>query len=355
MSTNLGGNLELELKDRPRGETLAATVDNVKRSCFELVSTDDCAVNIDQNRLALFVDELDVNKVKRKSHLMEFPIEFQDLHAEINFHINLHLFNFGHGFRHPLHSICGQGAWQTMKKGITALHLNTAKGFIDARSLITLSAERVNALFGFPSQHSYDDGQKIYPLRDMILDVAHSTGKRLIERGYTSFADFIFDHSSAKEPSAVRLVECLADHFPAFDDRRFLKNGKEVLFLKKAQLAIAELYQNLGHSLASKISFGDLNSFTVACDNVLPCVLRRLGILKINRKLERKIDSQQPLAAGDEEAQLRASAIAATQMMLYQAKGAFWSKELGDYLWTLGKEPQFRKVERHATIDTCFY
>jgi hypothetical protein len=45
----------------------------------------------------------------------------------------------------------------------------------------------------------------------------------------------------------------------------------------------------------------------------------------------------------------------ATEIILQKANVAFWAKELGDYLWTLGKNPRFRKVERHATIDTCFY
>ena len=358
MYTDLSNNIISELTDRSLPDTLPATVNNVKHTCHDLANRPDCLVKIDESRLASFVKELDTEIVKRSSHFMDIPIEFTDLHAEVNFHVNLHLFNFGHGFRHPLHKICGRGAWQTMKRGIISLHLNAEKGFIDAKSLINLSADSVDELFRFPSTGSSIDAEEISPLREIILQVAHSTGKRLIDLGYPSFADYILDYSSAttdSQPSALGLVERLADHFPAFDDRRVLSDGKEVLFLKKAQIAVAELYQRLGNSLSGQLAFEDINKLTVACDNVLPCVLRSLGILKIDSGLKNKIDGKQPLPAGDEEAQLRASAISAAEIILQKADGAFWSKELGDFLWTLGKEPGFRKVERHATTDTCFY
>jgi len=355
MFTNIRENIEHELAARSRTSTLAATIDNVKRTCFELANSPDCSVKINVTRLNSFINSLDIKEIKRSSHLMDNPIEFRDEFSEINFHMTLHLFNFGHGFRHPLHQICGCGAWQAMKKGILRLHLNASKGFIDAEALIGLSVEKVNDYFQFPALDSSDYGQKLNLLRDMILQVAHCTGARLVELGYASFTDFIFDHSSGTQPSATKLVENLADHFPAFDDRRCLSSGNEVLFLKKAQIAIAELFQKLGNALSRTISFEDVYQFTVACDNVLPCVLRTLGIIAINPDLENRINSKQFLPAGDEEAHLRASAISVTEMILKSAKGTFWAKELGDYLWTLGKEPRFRKVERHATIETCFY
>jgi len=81
-------------------------------------------------------------------------------------------------------------------------------------------------------------------------------------------------------------VEALADDFPPFDDRRILPGGKEVLFLKKTQIAaVAELYQRRADS-HWQFTYGDIESFTVACDNVLPCVLRSLGILEISSELE---------------------------------------------------------------------
>ena len=351
-------NFYRELTERPRAGTLAAAVGNVRRTCAALASAPECLVRIDEQRAISFVEELDMEAVKRSSHYMEFPVDFRDVQSEVCFHVTLHLFNFGHGFRHLLHKLCGVGAWQTMKQGIEALHETSAQGFIDAVTLLKLSEGMVDELFQFPPQGSSIEADSIAPLRKMIAGVALSAGRRLLELGCRTFAEFITDHSLITQhgqPSGLKLVEALADNFPPFDDRRVLPGGKEVLFLKKAQIAIAELYQRLGDSRDEQFSFGDMNGFTVACDNVLPCVLRSLGILRLDPELERKIDSREPLPAGTEEAQLRAAAITAAEIMLQRGNGAFWAKELGDYLWTLGKDPEFRRVERHATIDTCFY
>ena len=350
-------NFAFELKDRSRTDTLPATVENVKCSCTALADTPDCLVKINKKQAFLFAEELQVQDVRQSSHYMEIPTKFRKLNSEVCFHVTLHLFNFGHGFRHPLHTTCGRGAWQTMKRGVETLYSKTEKGFIDANTLIKLSEESINEFFHLPPQGSSSDAEKITPLRDMILRVAHSTGKRLLELGYPSFADFVSDHTSSSAngyPSALKLVEALADNFPAFDDRRELQEGKEVLFLKKAQIAVAELYQRL-RTQAGQFDFWDVRNLTVACDNVLPCVLRSLGILKLDPELKSRIDEGKTLPAGVEEAQLRAAAIVATEIILEKANGAYWAKELGDYLWTLGKRPSFRKVERHATIDTCFY
>ena len=149
-------------------------------------------------------------------------------------------------------------------------------------------------------------------------------------------------------------MEALADDFPPFDDRRILPGGKEVLFLKKTQIAaVAELYQRRADS-HWQFTYGDIESFTVACDNVLPCVLRSLGILEISLELERKMEAKEPIPVGTEEAQLRAAAVAATEMILQSGNGAFWSKELNDYLCPLVRNQQLRQIERHATIGTCF-
>jgi hypothetical protein len=259
---------------------------------------------------------------------MEVLIDFRDVRSEVCFHLTLHLFNFGHGFRHSLHEACGLGAWQTMKRGIESLHASSDRGFIDAHALLELSEDAVDRHFQFPPGRSTAAAGRIAPLRAMILQVARTTGSRLLELGYRTFAEFINDHFFSieqKKPSGLKLVEALADNFPPFDDRRVLPGGREVLFLKKAQIAIAELYQRLGHSHPDLFDFGDIRDLTVVCDNVLPCVLRSLGILKLAAGLQKRIDARIPLPAGSEEAYLRAAAIAATEIMLQAADGALWA------------------------------
>lgn len=344
-------NLDREL-ERAAGTGVPPTVENVRRSCDEAAVLPDSPVRIDEQRLRSFSRFLDIRAVKRSSHLMAVPIAFGSVRAATNFHLNLHLFNFGHGYRHPLHALCGQGAWRTMKRGIEALHASCGEPGIDAAALAALTPSAVDALFGFPSGGAAGE---LDPLRDMILRVAHATGNRLIELGFPSFADMIADRAARGRLSAAGLVELLAGQFPAFDDRRSLGGGREVLFLKKAQIAVAELYQKLGGELADHVDFRDVTTFTVACDNVLPCVLKTLGILRLDPGLERDIAEGRPLPAGREEALLRAAALSAAEAVVRLSNGAFWAKELGDYLWTMGKDPGFRQAERHAARDTCFY
>jgi hypothetical protein len=146
-----------------------------------------------------------------------------------------------------------------MKRGIEALHAKASKGFIDADTLLNLSEGIVDELFQFPPHGSSVAADVITPLRKMIVGVAHSAGRRLLELGYQTFAEFVFDHAlttAQGQPSGLKLVEALADSFPAFDDRRTLPGGKEVLFLKKAQIAVAELYQRLGILRSSTLPLG---------------------------------------------------------------------------------------------------
>lgn len=84
-------------------------------------------------------------------------------------------------------------------------------------------------------------------------------------------------------------------------------------------------------------------------------MLRKLGVLELSPELCGVIDSRTDLPAGAQETELRAAAVVACEAIVSAAAGAFNACELDYYLWTLGKEGDFRTVERHATKDTSFY
>lgn len=355
-------NLNRELRAGKFLSRLEPTVENVRQSCRAVSYSPQCTVKIDEAR-ARDIDNISLENLKQSSHYMEVPIKFPDERSEVNFHIIIHLFNFAHGYRHSLHAVRQAGAWQTMKRGIEMLQQRSNAGFIKATVLANLSQDRVVEIFdlGIRDEHGNSTRcapKELEPLVQMIVEVAHDSGKRLLALRMLDFATFVYAHCrhpQNNELSAAWLVQQLAKHFPAFDDRREWCNGEEVLFLKKAQLAVAELYQRFSAQNPAYFSFPDIDRFTVACDNVLPCVLRTLGVLILPSKLLFGIDSKQPLSAGWEEAELRATAITAAEMMIEHGKKKFWAKEIGDFLWTLGKDPHYRNVERHATPDTCFY
>lgn len=87
-------------------------------------------------------------------------------------------------------------------------------------------------------------------------------------------------------------------------------------------------------------------------------------MIELSEGLAKKIDSAATLKPGDQEIEMRAIAIQVCDSIIEKArekypgeefKEIFNSIHLDYYLWTLGKEPEFRKFERHYTKDTIFY
>ena len=356
-------NLNHELNPKNLSDRLSPTVENVRRSCRAVANSPQCTVKIDETRACEVIDNIDVGILKKYCHYMEIPLNFPDEKSEVNFHVVLHLLNFGHGYRHPLHGLRDVGAWQTIKRGVEGLQKVSETGIITAQTLAELSRERVVEAFDLgirtdEGKRTADTTIELDPLVEMIVAVAHDSGRRLLDMGFPDFASFVYSHyrhPESGDPSATWLIQNLATCFPAFNDRRDWRGGIEVLFLKKAQIAVAELHQRFGDQNPAIFTFHDKDRLTVVCDNVLPCVLRTLGVLVLPDELLQKIDSKQPLPAGHDEAELRATVITAAELMIEHGEGRFWAKELGDYLWSLGKDPHYRSVERHATPDTCFY
>ena len=68
-----------------------------------------------------------------------------------------------------------------------------------------------------------------------------------------------------------------------------------MLLLKKAQLAVGELWLRLATRAPERFAFPDIGALTVVCDNVLPCVLRELGVLRVDAALAEAIDTHVPL------------------------------------------------------------
>jgi hypothetical protein len=76
------------------------------------------------------------------------------------------------------------------------------------------------------------------------------------------------------------------------------------------------------------------------------------------------VDSGKPLPAGAQELELRAVSVHVCSEIVKLAKlkfkdhpqiGTFNDMLLDYYLWNLGKDPEFRKLDRHYTQDTVFY
>lgn len=224
----------------------------------------------------------------------------------VHFRVLVHLLNFGHGYRHELHRHHGIGAWETMKRGAVRLG-----------KLRPVARDEVGELFfGTPSPP-----EDLRPLQEMIVRVLRETWERAPD----------LEALVAPCRTAAEVVETLARTIPAFDDP----------FRKKAQIAAREIGR-----------WPDEAEMTVACDNVIPCVLRAMGAIRLDPDLAARIDRCEPLPAGRREMELRAASILAGDRI---ARGVCTPAELGDCLWALGKDPKYRRLERHATKETVFY
>ena len=330
---------------------------------FELVRSS-CAhavpvardVSIDEATLRQFMARLDHGVVREilASPLGEncdtLPGDFRSAREAANFALLFCLLQFGHGFRHDLHRLCGRGASQTITLGVRSL---CATGGLGATRLQTLTLTEIREAFQLP------DDPVLAMFAQQLHGVASQAGRFLVERGMIDFAAFcqqILNTPEAKQLPAASLVRQLANHFPAFNDQGILHNGFRVVLLKKATLAIGELRRLAAPHDASYDFSPDGCRAVAPVDNVIPAVLVYHGVLRLSPAFHQAIHGQQvPLPRGPQEAELRAVALAACEQMVAIAAGAFTALDLGYYLWRSGKTPEVRQFARHHTKDTVFY
>jgi len=155
--------------------------------------------------------------------------------------------------------------------------------------------------------------------------------------------------------SAVALVESVCRRFPSFDDS-VVVGGRQVRFLKRAQIFIADLHgafdgQGLG-------AFSDLHELTAFADYKVPQVLRRFGVLRYAPELENAVRAHQLIPANSrQELEIRAATIWGCELIRQAlarrgvALGAF---EIDWALWLTGQSLPSGSEPYHRT-PTIFY
>jgi len=192
----------------------------------------------------------------------------------------------------------------------------------------------------------------------------NETGNILQAGGYSNLGAFILSKLKKQNKdhlSASKLIMTLIDTFPAFKDESKYKNSTIYIY-KKVQLLAADLYRSFNITQPQYFNFMDINNLTIFPDNVIPAVLRKLGILSVTDELENLINTQAELTHDSEyEIELRAIAIVAADKVCKISHELNTNEvktnniDLDYYLWTIGKSPEFRSVERHVTKDTIYY
>ena len=190
---------------------------------------------------------------------------------------------------------------------------------------------------------------EMIPLFDARLAHLHEVGRVLVERYAGQFA-----HAIEKvKGSAVSLVLLLALEFPSFRDVA-IYHGRDIGFLKRAQICVADLYGAFGGKRWG--AFTDLDKLTIFADYKLPQVLRHYGILEYAPELAQRIDNQELLQpGGEEEVELRAATIWACELLrreMSRISGqVITAVEVDQLLWFLGQNSaEMRPYHRTRTI-----
>jgi hypothetical protein len=313
-------------------------------------------VTIDQDAVNRFAALLDIKAVARIAegsmgeNCDTLQEDFHSGDAAANFALTFCLLQFGHGYRYALHQHCRRGASKTITMGVRSLNND---GLLDAAGLSHLTHDDVRHAFQLP------DVPDLREFVNQLQAVAVQAGAVLGKLGSADFAGFCRHASrlpAAENAPAANLVQQLAFHFPAFNDRAILHDGSQITLLKKATLAVGEL-----NRLAAPFDDGfdvslDSDQTVAPVDNVVPAMLVYHDILRLSPRLYELIHRQRaPLYRGTCEAELRAVALIACEQIVAAAGHVFSPLNLGYFLWLEGKKTGARQFARHHTPDTVFY
>jgi len=263
--------------------------------------------------------------------------------ATVAFILCLDAINFGSGYFPYLVKRPGLSGYFTVATSLKELWERS--GPLDAKQLESLT----------PADCAQITGQDI-----TVPEVAELMS--LFARALNDLGAFLSDRFggdptgpvSAAAGSAARLAELLSK-MPLYRDVSTY-DGFDVPLYKRAQLTSADLaaaFDGEGHG-----HFDDLAELTIFADNLVPHVLRRLGVLAYAPHLADRIDAERRLEAGaPEEVEIRAVALHAVERCvgLLRARGVEATAQQLDYaLWTRGQSPEMKAYPRHRTLSTFY-
>eukprot|EP00124_Ichthyophonus_hoferi_P004989 Ihof_evm1s632 gene=Ihof_evmTU1s632 len=297
--------------------------DRVRLSCKEFLSQTNL-VKINDEKIEEFVKSTSQDEITGFDPLTHLPLKMENLDQEINIYALMNILNFASGFRQELHAAIGRGAYETITYGIMSLALQGNP--LDANALLQLTLHDVATNFGFPISREKQVAVGVYmeeptelrKLAELIMQCLHEVGQSLKNIGLKTLSQFIVraidparGPDDLNRPMASSLIDALIKNFPAFDDRVTV-DGVEVFLIKKAQLLCSDFYVRFGERDPERFAFKDYSKLTIFADNVVPAMLRHLGVIELHPSLLAKIEAKESLpAAGPEHTALRAASVVA--------------------------------------------
>jgi hypothetical protein len=208
--------------------------------------------------------------------------------------------------------------------------IEDAHGILNAEGMVNVGPSDLAWIFA---------GEGELPLLAARATALQEAGWWLLRHWEGSFANAV----RAAGGSAVALVERLAGELSSYRDVVRWR-GREVRFLKRAQLLVADLFGAYeGRGLGA---FSDLEQLTAFADYKVPQVLRELGVLEYGPELAAAIAAGQELWYGsDWEVEIRATTVWAVERLrqALAARGvALRAFELDWYLWSAAQGMRFQ-------------
>ena len=298
--------------------------DHVRASCAQL-ATDARSVRIDHDRLAAYDAGADGSGIHDPG-LDPVRHYLEGTPADVAMYtLSLDTINFGSGWFPTLRKRLDPTSGQRVS-GYFTVAWNLADHFRvhgawDNEQLRTLRTEELAAILGQSADHE---------LMSLYSQALRELGRFLGPRT-------VLEVIAGAKSSADQLAATLAGALAFYDDRGFYK---------RAQIVPNDL------AAAGVATFDDLDALTIFADNLVPHVLRCDGILVYEDGLAARIDSEQSLATGREEREIRACALHACELLGAQLGVA--PRVLDMWLWNRGQGPELKARPRHR-CRTVYY
>ena len=250
--------------------------------------------------------------------------------------------NFGSGYSTLVKKREGLGFYFTFARGLEEYLLT--HGFPNAEALQRFTVEELARIFSQPLDHP-----AIRELLGLYCEAWRQLGELLETRYQGEYLALLEEaaHSAERLCGLLCLMPFFRDQAPY--------GGREVLFLKRAQITAADLA--LAFNETSWGAFSDINELTMFADNKVPHVLRLEGALAYSPALATRIDQGELLLNGSpEEVEIRAAGVQAVEQLtaLLRQQGAdLYPRDVDYILWLRGQDPRYKVKPSHRT--RCVY
>jgi Queuosine salvage protein len=243
---------------------------------------------------------------------------------------------------------------------------------LDADFLCNVTLPQVSQFFKIPMDIDVEVQTAVYksephplrPLCGMIMGVLNQAGATLRARQCDDFADFILqtpkvhvvDDDSKQPFKAEDMVRRLAGAFASLNDK-WTDGSDVVYFFNKAQHIVVELYRSLKDSDV-RFDFPDIEKVTAFATSIIPTVLRHVGILEYESRLDQLVQNSKHIKRGEVESLLRACSVTACELLCRELSSDTETVApyvLDTWLYKMAKEDDLKSQPRHCTLDTLFY